>query len=76
MILGAGVTLLSSLTGLDLTGVELAGTTFTSRIYPVFSLRQFTLYPLLVLAFTCVVSLYPAGHAGRMSIAQALQRAL
>ena len=76
MILGAGITLLSSLTGLDLTGVELAGTTFTSRIYPVFSLRQFILYPLLVFAFTCVVSLYPAGHASRMSVAQALQRAL
>jgi ABC-type lipoprotein release transport system permease subunit len=76
MILGAGLTLVSSLTGLDLTGVELAGTTFTSRIYPVFSLRQFIMYPLLVFAFTCVVSLYPAGHASRMSVAQALQRAL
>jgi ABC-type lipoprotein release transport system permease subunit len=76
MLLGAAVTLISALTGLDLTGVEFAGTTFTSRIYPVFSLRQFTLYPLLVFAFTCLVSLYPAGHASRMSVAQALQRAL
>jgi ABC-type lipoprotein release transport system permease subunit len=76
IILGAAVTLISSLTGLDLTGVEFAGTTFTSRIYPVFSLRQFTLYPLLVFGFTCLVSLYPAGHAGRMSVAGALQRAL
>jgi len=76
IILGAGVTLISSLTGLDLTGVEFAGTTFTSRIYPVFSLRQFTLYPVLVFGFTCLVSLYPAGHAARMSVAGALQRAL
>jgi ABC-type lipoprotein release transport system permease subunit len=76
MILGAGIALLSSSTGLDLTGVELAGTTFTSRIYPVLNLRQFTLYPLLVFAFTCAVSLYPAGHASRMSVARALQRAL
>jgi ABC-type lipoprotein release transport system permease subunit len=75
-MLGAAVTLISALTGLDLTGVEFAGTTFTSRIYPVFNLRQFTLYPLLVLAFTCLVSLYPAGHASRMTVAQALQRAL
>jgi ABC-type lipoprotein release transport system permease subunit len=76
LILGAAVTLISSFTGLDLTGVEFAGTTFTSRIYPVFSVRQFTLYPLLVLGFTCLVSLYPAGHAARMSVAGALQRAL
>jgi ABC-type lipoprotein release transport system permease subunit len=76
IILGAAVTLVSSITGLDLTGVEFAGTTFTSRIYPVFSVRQFTLYPLLVLGFTCLVSLYPAGQAARMSVAGALQRAL
>ncbi len=76
MILGAAVTLISSFTGLDLTGVEFAGTTFTSRIFPVFALRQFTLYPLLVFGFTCLVSLYPAGHASRMSVAGALQRAL
>ena len=76
MILGAAVTLISSFTGLDLTGVEFAGTTFTSRIYPVFNLRQFTLYPLLVFGFTCLVSLYPAGHASKMSVAGALQRAL
>jgi ABC-type lipoprotein release transport system permease subunit len=76
LILGAAVTLISSLTGLDLTGVEFAGTTFTSRIYPVFNLRQFTIYPLLVFGFTCLVSLYPAGHASRMSVARALQRAL
>lgn len=76
MILGAAITLISSLTGLDLTGVEFAGTTFTSRIYPVFALRQFTLYPLLVFGFTCLVSLYPAGHASKMSVAGALQRAL
>jgi ABC-type lipoprotein release transport system permease subunit len=76
LILGAAVTLVSSFTGLDLTGVEFAGATFTSRIYPVFNLRQFTLYPLLVLGFTCLVSLYPAGHASRMSVAGALQRAL
>jgi ABC-type lipoprotein release transport system permease subunit len=76
MILGAAVTLISSFTGLDLTGVEFAGTTFTSRIYPAFTLRQFTIYPLLVFVFTCVVSLYPAGHASSMSVARALQRPL
>jgi ABC-type lipoprotein release transport system permease subunit len=76
LVLGAALTLISSITGLDLTGVEFAGTTFTSRIYPVFNLRQFTLYPFLVFSFTCLVSLYPAGHASRMSVAGALQRAL
>jgi ABC-type lipoprotein release transport system permease subunit len=75
-ILGAVITLIGSLVGMDLTGVDLGGTTFTGRIYAVFSVRQFTLYPLLVFAFTLLVSLYPARHAGRMSIARALQRSL
>ncbi len=76
MILGTIIIAVGSVYGMDLTGVELAGTSFTGRIYTVFSLRQFTVHPLLVLIFTILVSLYPARHAAKMSIAGALQRAL
>jgi ABC-type lipoprotein release transport system permease subunit len=76
MALGAVVIALGAVFGMDLTGVELAGTTFTGRIHTVFTIRQFTVHPLLVLVFTVLVSFYPARHASRMPIAGALQRAL
>jgi ABC-type lipoprotein release transport system permease subunit len=76
MVLGSIVIALGSVYGMDLTGVELAGTSFTGRIYTAFSLRQFTLHPLLVFGFTVLMSLYPANHAAKMSIARALERAL
>lgn len=76
MILGSIVIALGSIYGIDLTGVELAGTSFTGRIYTAFSLRQFIIHPLLVFGFTVLVSLYPANHAAKMSIARALERAL
>jgi ABC-type lipoprotein release transport system permease subunit len=74
--LGAALIALGSVFGLDLTGVELAGATFTGRIYTVFRPRQFLLHPALVFAFTVLVSLYPAGFAGRMSVTRALQRTM
>jgi len=76
MGLGAAVIGLGSVYGMDLTGVEFAGTTFTGRIYTVFHLRQFLLHPALVFAFTVLVSVYPARYAGRMSVTRALQRTL
>ncbi len=75
-ILGAGLTGIGSVYGMDLTGVEFAGTTFTGRIFMVFSIRQFLLYPALVFVFTVLVSLYPARYAGRMPVTRALQRTL
>lgn len=74
--LGAALTALGTVFGMDLTGVEFAGATFTGRIYTVFRLRQFLLHPALVFAFTVLVSLYPAAAAGRMSITRALQRSM
>jgi ABC-type lipoprotein release transport system permease subunit len=76
IVLGAALTGLGTVFGMDLTGVELAGATFTSRIYTVFRLRQFLLHPALVFVFTVLVSLYPASFAGRMSITRALQRTM
>jgi ABC-type lipoprotein release transport system permease subunit len=76
MILGTAIIALGSVFGMDLTGVDLGGATFTGKIYTVFDLRQYTLHPVLVFVFTVLVSLYPARFAGRMSITRALQRSL
>jgi ABC-type lipoprotein release transport system permease subunit len=74
--LGTVLTATGSIFGMDLTGVELSGATFTGRIYTVFALRQYLLYPALIFGFTVLVSLYPARFASRMSITNALQRTL
>lgn len=74
--LGALLIYLGSVTGMNLTGVEFAGATFTEKIYTVFDARQFYLHPLAIIGFTIIVSFYPARHAGRMSITDALQKTL
>ncbi|MFW6137977.1 MAG: ABC transporter permease, partial [Spirochaetota bacterium] len=74
--LGTGFNMVGSVVGMDLTGVELAGATFTSRVYTSFTVRQYTLHPLLIFGFTVLVSLYPASHAARMSVTDALRKTL
>lgn len=74
--LGTLVNLFGSLVGMDLTGVELAGTSFTSRIYTAFNLRQYTLHPAVIFGFTVLVSFYPAYHAAKMSITDALRKTM
>jgi len=76
LLLGALIIFIGSIHGMNLSGVEFAGATFTEEINTVFRLRQFILHPLLIFLFTVVVSLYPARYAGRMSITHALQKTL
>jgi ABC-type lipoprotein release transport system permease subunit len=76
MALGAVLTTIGSIFGMDLTGVELSGATFTGKIYTVFALRQYLLYPAFIFGFTVLVSLFPARFASRMSITKALRRTL
>ncbi len=76
LALGAIIIYIGSIYGMNLSGVEFAGATFTEEINTVWRLRQFTLHPLLIFIFTVIVSLYPARYAGRMSITHALQKTL
>ncbi len=76
LLLGALIIYIGSINGMNISGVEFAGATFTEEIKTVFRLRQFILHPLLIFIFTVVVSLYPARFAGRMSITHALQKTL
>lgn len=45
-------------------------------IRPVITLTQFTLYPFLLFVFTCLVGLYPAIYAARLTPAKAMKRGL
>ena len=60
--------------GLNYQGMELGETTITKPIYYVFSLEQYTVFPLIIIFFVAIVSLYPAIHAVRLSILQAITR--
>jgi len=76
IMIGLGLNLLLAHTGIDYRGIELAGSTFRELIYPVLKVYQFIYYPLGVIAFTSLVGIYPALHASRMSITEAMRRSL
>lgn len=76
LLLGTLIIYIGSIHGMNISGVEFAGATFTEEIKTVFRLRQFILHPLLIFIFTVAVSFYPARYAGRMSITHALQKTL
>jgi len=76
MAMGFLLTLVVTKTGIDYRGIEFAGSTFTKMLYPVMEWRQYILHPLMIFGFTLLVSIYPAVHAGRMKVADALRRSL
>ncbi len=76
VILGMITTYILTKTGIDYRGIEMAGTMISDLLYPVFSLRQYLLYPVAVFVFTLIVGMYPAYVAGKMSITKALRKSL
>ncbi len=62
--------------GINYQGIEFAGVTITDLLYPVFRLRQFTLYPLLIGVFSLIAAIYPAIFAARLLPAKAMQRSM
>lgn len=62
--------------GLNFSGVEFADVTFHEPVRFAFSWNQVTFFPLITFIFTVLVGLYPAIHAARIKVAQALKRSL
>lgn len=62
--------------GLDYSGISFGEMTFTERIYFVFDWNQYTIFPLSLITFTVLISLYPAIHAIRIRPAEALHKSL
>jgi ABC-type lipoprotein release transport system permease subunit len=65
-----------SIYGINYTGIEFAGVTITELLYPVMTLKQFTLFPALVFSFSIIAALYPAFYAARLTPARAMRRSM
>ncbi len=76
LVLGLVLTLVVARTGVNYSGIEFAGTTFSEPLTPVLQVRQLVVYPLATFLFTLLVALYPARVAGRLRIADALRKSL
>ena len=62
--------------GLDYGGFEFAKVTIRDPIRYSFSWHQYTVFPTITIVFTTLVALYPAVHAVRLTVSQALKRSL
>lgn len=74
--LGLAVTWYFSVHGINYKGIEFAGITITELIFPVLSVEQFTLYPLLVMVFSLAAAIYPAVYAAKLTPARAMRRSI
>ncbi len=62
--------------GVDFTGIDLAQVTFKEPIYFVFTYSQFIIFPIATFIFTLIVGFYPAIHASRIKMSEAMKRSL
>ncbi len=76
LVLGFLVMQYFSVHGIDYKGIEFAGVTITDLIYPVMRLRQFSVFPVLILVFSLIAAIYPAVFAARLTPARAMQRSM
>ncbi|HDH00255.1 MAG TPA: FtsX-like permease family protein, partial [Nitrospirae bacterium] len=65
-----------SVYGINYKGIEFAGVTITELMYPVMTVKQFTLYPFLIFIFSLVAAIYPAVFAAKMTPARAMRRSM
>jgi len=74
MILGYIVTYIYTKIGIDYRGIEFAGATIRSMLYPILTVGQFIKYPFWVFVFTTLIALYPARYAAKMKPAEAMRK--
>lgn len=65
-----------SVHGINYKGIEFAGVTINEFIYPVFMIKQFTLYPAMIMLFSVIAAIYPAVFAAKLTPARAMRRSL
>ncbi|MBN2382892.1 ABC transporter permease [bacterium] len=74
IIIGFLVTLLLIWVGIDYRGLEFGGVAFREKLYPVLTVWQFIIYPFWLFVFTCLIGIYPAIYAARITPATAMRK--
>lgn len=75
ILVGGLITLITNLTGIHhLTDVEYLGATIKEAIRPIPSLKQYTVYPISILIFALVASLYPAINAAKIDPSKSMKK--
>lgn len=62
--------------GIDYSGIEFGKVTIREPVHFVFRWYQFTWIPFFALLFTILISMYPALHAARIKMAEAIKRSM
>ena len=75
VLVGGTITLITNLTGIHhLTDVEYLGATIKEAIRPIPSLKQYSLYPISILVFAMLASIYPAINAAKIDPSKSMKK--
>ncbi|MBP7433933.1 ABC transporter permease [bacterium] len=66
--------LIFSKVGIDYTGTEFMSVAMTEFVYPVMTVEQYTSFPVSLIIFTMIVSIYPAWYAAKIKPAVAMKK--
>ncbi|MGM0461659.1 MAG: ABC transporter permease [Fibrobacterota bacterium] len=76
MIIGGFSLWILSRIGISYQDIEFSGMTFYEKIYPIVTLRQFIIYPVVISLLTVLISLYPARYIGIMPPSEAMKKSI
>ncbi|MBN1114886.1 MAG: ABC transporter permease [Oligoflexia bacterium] len=65
-----------SIIGINYIGLEFGGVTVQNLIYPVFKPWSYVIFPMIMIVFTLIVSLYPAIYASKLGPAKAIRKTM
>jgi ABC-type antimicrobial peptide transport system permease subunit len=74
IIMGILVTLIVGHFGINYSGIDFGGVTFSDPIRPIFRIYQYIVYPSLLFVFTVLIGIYPGHKAAKITPVQAMKK--